>query len=159
MKIACSCDSAKHFDSPAEWAQHYNLNKPSDTHGRMVYARNHTSIIVPLSNPVAPSVQRVNTLDPLQRIREISRRVEAMYGQILELEEERIKLMRTLEPIAPKAPIEWMRGDGGTCKECGRKTTWKLRGAYHCHGECSRRQPGEVVASELEAELRKIMEG
>ena len=161
MKIACSCEPTRHYNSPAEWRVHYDNERPSDIRLRANFVRKHSIQIVDTSYKSQGGVRQVNTTtDLLQRLKEISRRVEAMYGQIIELEEERVALLKSLEPIPPLKPAEWIQeGIKGTCKECGRKTTWKLRGAYHCRAVCRGVFKGEVVAVGLEAELRKILEG
>lgn len=166
LKTACSCNPSVVFERQSDWLRHYESEKPSGARERLTYAKLHNIVSVVTEHYVSPNagkpVQLLNTndADTMARLRSISREQEALLAKVISLDEERDRLVRSLEPVPQSQPAVWTRSDiKGTCVECGGRTHDMFRRAYKCRPACRpvTHRKIETVPADLEAELARIM--
>lgn len=156
LKIKCSCTDQL-FETPQAWARHYNDGKPQDARGRIAWAQSHVTDLVNPAPYVSPNsdnaVQRVNApeaMGTMEQLRVIHRRMEALHGEMMLLQEREESLLRSLEPVPVKATPDWVRTDiKVTCRDCGRGTYYRFRGIYKCQGGCRSTESRKVSVEHM----------
>ena len=153
--VVCSCDPTRVFDTQSAWRQHYESGKPLRASEKAAYAKAHNFTNAPQSVYVSPNagVQRVNTVDQIQKLHSLHKRLETLYGDVALVEMEIESLVKEIDfPRTAVVEAEWTRSDiKGTCKSCGAETKWKRHRVYHCHPKC------RVSASKEEKALLQSM--